>query len=417
MPCASAWQSGRRLAAPAMAAGSGCSRGALARRQPRIFGAAPHRYRQGASVASAETPPWWIPELARDAACPCIIGEWARGVWSWAVAAELGRGAVVGFGGGRGAVAKSSVDVFSAVLLAELPPDPEAQMRRAGLEFLKFAPIRDEGARGVSPRFDFLLDRANQLAELAISAPFRTWMPLSLPSLPARKWAEILRECDRGPPGAEQECQPVKAGLLRGRAIEKNVSPFGPGGARAPGVYFACADEGVSFDLGRAADGDADGEAHLSTDLERWVREAAEGPWPADRLEAGLCASVECPLCLARAWSAARAAERRRRAAAGRFAPKRKSRRHHLGAKRYTERGRPRAAGGAQRRSFFAGQTFVGVGRLLETDVEAVFEGRPRGSRGRTGRGVLVKCYWCGGPGRVAADCRSPGNLPRLWQL
>ena len=109
---------------------------AARRQQPHIFGAVPQHYRRGTAVATAETPPWWSPELESDPAYPYSIDEWRRDVRRWMAATKvaperqgpllalslgttartiaddmseeiIARGALVDLGDGRGAVPRS----------------------------------------------------------------------------------------------------------------------------------------------------------------------------------------------------------------------------------------------------------------------------------------------------------------------
>ena len=114
-------------------------------RQPHIYGAAPQYYRRGQAVASAESPPWWSPELESDALYPYTLAEWTKDIRRWMgatraapqrqgpiIALSLGNtartiidevsdeilcnGATLDLGDGLGVVTRSGVDILLAVL-------------------------------------------------------------------------------------------------------------------------------------------------------------------------------------------------------------------------------------------------------------------------------------------------------------
>ena len=72
-------------------------------------------------------------------------------------------------------------------------------------------------------RFDTLLDRANRIAELGISYPFRTWMLLSLLRLSPKKWAEYLKDMGHRFPRALAEYTALQQLIVREKSIEINV--------------------------------------------------------------------------------------------------------------------------------------------------------------------------------------------------
>ena len=180
-------------------------------------------YRQGSAVANADTPPFWQPEMALDPTYPYGIAEYRKDVGRWRTATraspdrhgpllslaiggaarailddlstdDLADGRILDIGDGQGMILRSGPTLLFHVLERKFPGDPEAAMLRAGLEFFAFTPRRDETAQIVFLRFDAMLQSANDLADLAISYPFRAWMLLSLMRLPARKWSEYLKE-------------------------------------------------------------------------------------------------------------------------------------------------------------------------------------------------------------------------------
>ena len=100
-------------------------------------------------------------------------------------------------------------------------------MLRAGLEFFAFTPRKDESTQLVFLRFDTMLDRANSLAELGISYPFRAWMLLSLLRLAPKKWSEYLKEMGHRFPRSEDEYNLMKDSIVRERTLEAQVGSLG----------------------------------------------------------------------------------------------------------------------------------------------------------------------------------------------
>ena len=171
----------------------------------------------------------------------------------------LQHGGYLDLADGQGQVWHSGVDILLAVLKQKFPPDAEAQMLRTGLDFFTFTPSRSENMASMFLRFDFLLDKANQQTNLGIAYPFRAWMLLSLLRLPSKRWAEVLKECNRRLPQNAAEYQEVKAKLLRDEAIEKNVHTFHgkshhDGGGHA-GLLFAEEQEPIPLYLALANGG------------------------------------------------------------------------------------------------------------------------------------------------------------------
>ena len=178
---------------------------AVAERQPHLVGVRPQQYRQGASVTNGDDPPSWSPEMAHDTEYPYTLEEWWRDVRKWAWSTKipkerqgprlslavggaartltdeipeeiLANGGAADFGDGKGMEQKSGIQFLFRAIFMRFPTDKEALMLRVGIEFFNFTPRRDELLPAVFLRFDTMLDRANQQAELGISYPFRSWM-------------------------------------------------------------------------------------------------------------------------------------------------------------------------------------------------------------------------------------------------
>ena len=194
----------------------------LREKQPHIYGALPLHYRQGVAIANAETPPTWAPEMANDPDFPYTLDEYKKDFHRWQGATKVdpsrhghllalaiggsGRtvvdqiddttlrdGGYADFNDGLGNLQHPGISFVFRALYLKFPVYREALMLRNGMEFFNFTPRREEQLTVMFLRFDNMLDRANELAELDISFPFRTWMVLSLLRLQPRKWSEYGR--------------------------------------------------------------------------------------------------------------------------------------------------------------------------------------------------------------------------------
>jgi hypothetical protein len=240
--------------------------------QPHLFGARPHQYRQGHAVLNGEDPPSWMPEMAHDKTYPYSLEEWARDVRRWQFSTKvsierqgpklslaiggaarvivddlpeelLASGSIVDFGDGKGLVHRTGVELVFRAIFLRFPTDKEALMLRVGIEFFNFTPRRDELLPAIFLRFDVMLDRANTLAELGISFPFRSWMLLSLLRLPGKKWAEYLKDMGHKFPRTQEQYQLMQSEIVRERTLIENVhnlheTPKPAGNAHA-GLYFS----------------------------------------------------------------------------------------------------------------------------------------------------------------------------------
>ena len=159
-------------------------------RQPHIYGAQPHRYRQGTHVAGADIPPTWDPEQARDVWFPYTLREYMCDADRWCHATKvpperrgpllslavggaartiaddidtqvLVRGATCDIRDGQGPQARTGPEMLFLHLLSRFPDNEEALMLRAGLEFFGFTPSRSEDIQVLMLRFDTMLERAN----------------------------------------------------------------------------------------------------------------------------------------------------------------------------------------------------------------------------------------------------------------
>ena len=217
--------------------------------QPHLFGAFPYQYRIGASIVSAEQPLSWNPESIHDHVYPYTLREYRRDVSRWQSAAKvtvqrqgplvalaiggaaraiadqidgqaLRDGVVADFHDGRGNLDHSEVELVFRVLEQHFPPDEEAQMLRAGLDFFGFIPRAQELTESLFLRYGSTLDRASRDAELGISFPFRSWMLLSLLQLPPKTWSEYLRDMNHRFLRNQIEYEPLKRRILRERSLE-----------------------------------------------------------------------------------------------------------------------------------------------------------------------------------------------------
>ena len=274
--------------------------GARTEARPHIFGATALHYRQGTAVANTETPPTWAPEMAHDAVYPYTLTEYKRDVSRWLAATKVNaerRGPILALAiGGAGRAVVDEIDdeqlvngvdmdindgqglrlvsgprlIFLA-LERKFPENAEASMLRAGLEFFGFQPKRDENVQLVFLRFDRMLDRANQLANLDISYPFRAWMLLALLRLPPKKWAEYLKDMGHRFPDNLADYRRLQEAIVRERSLENQVGQLhvGEGGTTqtAPGVHLTTEQESLPLYLclGAPADLHHGGAAEAKT--------------------------------------------------------------------------------------------------------------------------------------------------------
>ena len=183
-------------------------------RQPHLYGAAPFQYRAGSHIADVNQPPAWEPEMAYSREYAYTLEEWIRDLRRWLAATKLSaqrqgplvslavggaarivldeldeetliNGAMADFGDGPRQ--HSGVECIIRVLRLKFPENAEARMLKTGLEFFNFAPRTGEVWEVMLLRFNVMLQRADQIAELQIFWPFKSWMLLSLLRLPVRK--------------------------------------------------------------------------------------------------------------------------------------------------------------------------------------------------------------------------------------
>ena len=93
------------------------------------------------------------------------------------------------------------------------PPDEEAQMLRAGLDFFGCAPRASELTESFFLRYGSTLDRANRDAELGIPFPFRSWIDASVAPPATPKGLE--RVSPRYEPSFSAQSNRVRANSLR----------------------------------------------------------------------------------------------------------------------------------------------------------------------------------------------------------
>eukprot|EP00971_Amphidinium_carterae_P338489 6475850-Amphidinium_carterae.2 len=224
-------------------------------RQPQLFGALPLQYRAGTSVSTTKSPPTWSPEHAHNADYPYTLAEYERDARRWQAATEVsearqgpllslavggaarsiadelpveflksGPGGVADLGDGRGVQQRSGVDLLLHALHRRFPSNQEASMIRAGLELLSFTPRRQETIEAVLLRFDRLLTRADDLANLQISWAFRSWILFSVLRLSAKRWAELLERLGHRFPRNEQQYRQLELMLQRETVLHETLS-------------------------------------------------------------------------------------------------------------------------------------------------------------------------------------------------
>ena len=434
------------------------------RARPDIFGAASHHWRQGTSVANTETPPAWSPEQSLSPDYPYVLSEYMKDVSRWMVATKVSserqgplialavggaartvadelpddllvRGAVADLGDGLGNVHRHGVTLLFHALMRKFPENQEARMLRAGLDFFAFTPRAGETTQLIFLRFDTMLDKANQLANLNISYPFRARMVLALPRLPPRKWAEHLKEMGHRFPNTADEYRRMQEGIVREKTLETEVGTLGGPGRSNHQAHFVglgCVDadalplylclgdpaakpEGTTqttFPTQRATDSHHTAAAYLqledrcasdseASDDEMWRKENDEDPYNAERLSLELSTAKADPMYLAELWWAKRVATRRYRAAKGRFGP---NKRHGVNkvAKRFTRRG-PANRFGKPSKGFFIEDIFITLEDVPDETLAVFFAG---GRSKFSGGGKDQRCFNCGKEGHFANVCK-----------
>ena len=164
--------------------------------------------------------------------------------------------------------------------------------------------------------------------------------------------------------------------------------------------------------------GDFPDSSGSETGSEWWEEENKEDPYDNGRLQAEREAAEADPMYTAQLFWAMRKAQRRFRAAKGKFGPRKKFAPRRIG-KRFTRRGpsAPRGRYGGSgsdggRRGFFIGEHFVSLECVPEPELKTFFAGK-KGKGGGKGGGAPkdVRCYKCGKPGHMAASCPSSESL------
>jgi len=190
--------------------------------------------------------------MAHDREFPYTLSEWRRDLRRWQAATKvpghrqgpsvslavggaartvldevdeetLIHGVLADFRDGQGEIQHTGIAALLRVLELKFPANNEALMLQAGLEFFSFCPRAGEHWQVLFLRFDTMLQRADALAELQISYPFRSWMLFSVLRLPTRKWADLLKELQHHFPRNEQEYKELQAMILREKALETQV--------------------------------------------------------------------------------------------------------------------------------------------------------------------------------------------------
>ena len=333
---------------------------------------------------------------------------------------------------GEGEAHASGPAVLIKVLKHYYPTNTEALMLRAVLDFFSFTPVQGESLQSLFQRFDIVLERANKVSELGLSYQFRTWMLLSLLRLHPKRWAEILKECGRRLPKTQEEYNQVKSILDRDSAIESTVRNLQKGSQGGSGTFFSfdgdpqplymtligggVPNEGVKpgrdeVDIYEVESDDSGGESEWETDDETWEKEQFQDNWLPGDLQDEARRGRDSTY-LAETYWAARKAERKYRAAKGRFGPKRSFRKGGRSSSRPRSfRGRSRTRGPMRRKGkgFFIGETYVSLDHVPDEDVEVFFQkrGRSSGPNRSGGKHPDMMCFRCGEKGHMASDCKS----------
>ena len=355
-------------------------------------------------------------------------------------------------GDGLGEVRRTGAQLLIFALKRRFPDNLEAMMLRAGLEFFSFQPSPGESVLIVFLRFDTMLEKANSMANLSISYPFRSWMLLSLLRITPKKWADYLKEMGHRFPQDEIQYKLMQDNIVREKTLETQVGQLGGGGNNyIPGdriCRFVCDDPfeeclplylclgqptagppnvsqtttggqagssrfpnvsqtttgGLPLENGgcfNVNDADFSDTSSDYSDEESWARENKEDPYDPARL-AQEQNNGKDPEYRAQLYWAKRVATRRYRAATGRFKP-RKAVRHSKIAKRFTRRG-PSARHAAPRKGFYIEDVFVSLEHVSDEKLMAFFQKRMSSSRPGTGSKDQL-CFNCGKGGHFSKEC------------
>ena len=435
--------------------------------QPHLYGAAPFQFRAGIEIADVNKPPPWQPEMAYRKDYPYTLEEWLTDLRRWMAATKLSeqrKGPLVSLsvGGaarivldeldeetlingvradlndGQGLRHHSGVDCIIRILRLKFPENLEARMLRAGLDFFSFCPRQGEVWEVLFLRFDVMLAKADSVAELQISWPFKAWMLMSLLRLPTRKWSSLLKDMNHHFPRTEAQYKELQNMILRERALETQVLQPGSsaGNTYGDGTYLLDTVSGNPVPLYMCLGNPCQSqEEHFyqpsayhaaplansstspceiddfpdssdSSGSEYWDEENGEDPWPADRLEEERNKARADPTYITQCFWAMRKAVRKYRAVKGKFGPRRRFQPRKLG-KRFTRRG-PGGEGNKPRKGSFVGECFVSMEHVPDSTLEAFFQGRSGKGKEKGGRPTNAGCFKCGRPGHLAKDCREP---------
>ena len=441
-------------------------------RQPHLFGALPLQYRRGNNIADGNTPPTWSPELAVDPTYKYDLKQFRTDLRRWRastkvhasrqgplVALAIGgqarliidkideetliNGVQADFRDGQGVIFHSGVDCILQALERKFPANTEADMLASGIRFFGFSPRPQELWSVLFLRFDECLDEADEQAELQISYPFKSWMLLSLLRLPTRKWSELLKDMSHHFPRNLAQYQELQQMLLREKALDVTIydltrtkthdgGSFFSGGGCTNNVLplYLCLGEPVqeaegnnnqqAFLSNHGGGNDANGSTTVwdwkdipdssdsDTDDSVWADENIHDPYTSDRLAAEEAEGKSNPSYLASCFWAMRKAQRRFRAASGKFAPRQKFRPRKI-AKKFTKRGPPSNFGGRSRpmKGFFIEDHFISLDAIPDNVLEIFFSGKGGSKFGGKRNSKDTQCWKCGHRGHMAKECTS----------
>eukprot|EP00971_Amphidinium_carterae_P074090 1464403-Amphidinium_carterae.1 len=150
-------------------------------------------------------------------------------------------------------------------------------MIRSGLELLQFTPRRGEQLDALLLRFETLLQRADQHANLQISWSFTAWILLSVLRLPTKRWMDILEKLGHAFPQDEISYRHMEQLLLRENVLDSTLRELshvrGFGGSSHytdPQQRYWVEEDDTATEWFSAAETEG---IYAQTDVEAWVDE------------------------------------------------------------------------------------------------------------------------------------------------